>query len=1728
MFNQKTRLPQFAHALVRGLAATATLMAALAALIAVLVGPTIHAAAADPPPPVDVTLSAAWTPRFDINVSMAGVMEWLTITVTPVSGGGVPAGSIQVVFTGMTLPTCTATLNAQGEARCALIPPNSGNLSAAVTFTPSRPDLYNPKTGSFSRLVGALALTPQILAGRGATCYLNAAGSLRCWGDSSSIPVDGSGNPITVSAYTAVSVGGYHTCAIKPTGELQCWGGDPTITAVPAGEFFAVSAGNDFACALDKNFKVQCWGSVPSAVTNDLPSDDFRSLSAGSADVCAIRHPARTGFCWGASGLGEFSQQIRQVAVGVSHACAINESDGALSCKGSLTSAPAGASYASIDSGSNYACAVKSDNTLVCWGPNAPTIDNASIYTAMSAGFLHVCALKNKTGGGSYLDCWSSPAGNNRNQAPRLSLAPAAIPPYLPQNRPFSQTLTPSGGAPNYTISANMATLPPGLTLAASEVITGLLSGSPTTTGSFNFVLYTYENFANSTLPLELAPRGAAYATVVQDPGSTVGIALSPTAAVAGQPVLITASVTKLGTPALSGTVTIWTDEVGSSCTVAVSGNSGQCSLSFEGAGLRTVYAQYNGDSFYTPSSQNSTTIAISAPTITPDITAGNAFNISLNGSGALYGWGKNDSNQISPLPNNVFSQASAGLAHVCGRRLNGVITCWGWNGYGQAVPPAGNTFALAAAGGRHTCAVQYSGAISCWGDSADNRLAAPSAITFVTAAGGLTAGSDHTCALRADNHTAVCWGVSSGSRLNAPATAFNQISAGGAFTCGLRQSNGELECWGSGSAVTGSPTGVAFKALSAGGAHACAIDMNNDLSCWGNLPGDLPASVVGDFKAVASGQDHTCALTSNNKVQCWGVNTNQQAPRLSFAPAAFARIDLGQSLSTPLVISGGRESLFNFVSPASLLPPGVSVDGSSGLYSGAATEAGVYTFPITVTERTLSLGLIATKVYTQVVRSPVDIDVVDVAGWGSAVRQGQPVQITVGISETPGTRLTALGLRPSGSVTVQSDDGATCDAALTSGQGHCVLFFTTPGTKHLTLSYAGDNYYMPLAANAPYALSVAAYEKSLSLHTPNARTDAHLPDGSLVCWGSACPGSPPALAAHFAAGPSLACRIGMDGAALCDPAGVLPASGQNYGFIGLSVGWDHACAVRYDGSLACWGDDTGGKATPPAGVFKTVSSGRRHTCAIRQDDSLACWGDLPAAAPAGAFQQVATGDGHDCAVKMDGSLVCWGGDAFGQAAPPSGTFKEIVVGANHSCAVGTDNRIRCWGQNTAGQSSAPYGQFLTLAAFGDHTCALRSGPKLTCWGANANGQAPRINVLPLTTTSLVARQYFEHFFNPSGGRKPYSAHISSGALPRGLALTLDASPAGVVLYGYPQWPNVFSFNLFWEDAGVIPLALEQPMTLTVTGAELGVTIQPSHPQGALWGSPVSLRYNLDNATALPVPTSRLTVTLPAGLTDTVYSGLSGCTLAGLTLVCPIDPFPGAGTQYLVVTGTVTAPIGAVLTTTAKLQPTAVGWPELEPLDNTAAASMTVGLTSLILNDDFDLTPPDAGWSGGSVITTTTGVAYLGDFTASDSLRLQIPNLPPHKRIRVSFDVYVIGDWAGNAAPVGTWQFGQFGLPPQLATTFCNTAACTQAYPQAYPGGAWPGLTAAAGSEELGLASTPDARYQMGAIFDHDAALLDLLFKSTNLPLGARWGIDNVKVWLDGGLAWLFMPAVSK
>jgi hypothetical protein len=170
-----------------------------------------------------------------------------------------------------------------------------------------------------------------------------------------------------------------------------------------------------------------------------------------------------------------------------------------------------------------------------------------------------------------------------------------------------------------------------------------------------------------------------------------------------------------------------------------------------------------------------------------------------------------------------------------------------------------------------------------------------------------------------------------------------------------------------------------------------------------------------------------------------------------------------------------------------------------------------------------------------------------------------------------------------------------------------------------------------------------------------------------------------------------------------------------------------HACGVRGDGTISCWGSNSWGQSSPPAGTFLEVSAAEVHTCAVRTNGTLACWGyngDGRGSAPAGTFTHVSAARAHTCAIRSTGTVVCWGENSQGEASPPAGTFTQISAASYHTCGVRTDGTVACWGRNLAGNAAPPAGTFTQVAAAYQNTCGVRTDGTVACWGYNGNGQA--------------------------------------------------------------------------------------------------------------------------------------------------------------------------------------------------------------------------------------------------------------------------------------------------------------------------------------------------------------------------------------------------------------------
>ena len=106
-------------------------------------------------------------------------------------------------------------------------------------------------------------------------------------------------------------------------------------------------------------------------------------------------------------------------------------------------------------------------------------------------------------------------------------------------------------------------------------------------------------------------------------------------------------------------------------------------------------------------------------------------------------------------------------------------------------------------------------------------------------------------------------------------------------------------------------------------------------------------------------------------------------------------------------------------------------------------------------------------------------------------------------------------------------------------------------------------------------------------------------------------------------------------------------------------------------GELVCWGTAVAGKPdfwTPPAGTFTQVDVSDELACALRTDGTAACWG-IPSGVGAhdpqgGRCAAVAAGILRACGLRPSQEIECWGSNSQGQTDAPAGKFRLVGAGA--------------------------------------------------------------------------------------------------------------------------------------------------------------------------------------------------------------------------------------------------------------------------------------------------------------------------------------------------------------------------------------------------------------------------------------------------------------------------------
>ncbi|KAI9156181.1 hypothetical protein LWI28_001814 [Acer negundo] len=148
------------------------------------------------------------------------------------------------------------------------------------------------------------------------------------------------------------------------------------------------------------------------------------------------------------------------------------------------------------------------------------------------------------------------------------------------------------------------------------------------------------------------------------------------------------------------------------------------------------------------------------------------------------------------------FASISSGVGFTCGILKNtSRVRCWGSNNTiaNRIETEFGDRSMLSiSAGGSHVCGIDSGGFLFCHGENGSGQLNPPSNSSSEFSA--LALGSVHSCAIRKQNGSAVCWGGGGEYSVNVTeGGSFESIVSGSNFTCGLTSRNFSIICWGPG-----------------------------------------------------------------------------------------------------------------------------------------------------------------------------------------------------------------------------------------------------------------------------------------------------------------------------------------------------------------------------------------------------------------------------------------------------------------------------------------------------------------------------------------------------------------------------------------------------------------------------------------------------------------------------------------------------------------------------------------------------------------------------------------------------------------------------------------------------------------------------------------------------------------------------------------------------------------
>lgn len=1188
-----------------------------------------------------------------------------------------------------------------------------------------------------------LSVAAQVATAGKATCALNNAGKIFCWGRNNvgqlgdgtttdrATPAEIS-NPQSEGAktYSKIAAGSNTFCAISGT-SLYCWGANNTSqigdgtqtnrsipTRVTTDGYKAVTLGANHTCAIRSDDQTMCWGSQQFyQVGNNVQSDSspqatplaisssFTSISAGADTTCGLTS-AGAAYCWGLNSHGQAGNGSIESNPDIDPPTIVNAAKTPTLVSGGITF-----KASSLSGGGRTFCGIQSsDSAVFCWGRGtggavgdgawlnrtAPTATQLPDASAFKAGQVHamysaVCALSSVD---NRLYCW----GNNS----------------------FYQF------GNNSTTATNQATV-----VAGDRVYRSLTSSSHDATQcgfeAANDGLYCwgsngYSQAGSGTSAITTPTRhmfdSARTLGGVQqyrnDGTTTLGVGLTASS------------------PVFKATLT------------SLDAADSALSLCVEAKPIGTAFDGTNNNCSATVASGATASVTLSG------LNAG-SYHWRYQVQSTKYGY-----SPYQPFGGNDEIAADF------------VVGSEDTTDIGQWIETAST--------GNSTCAINHAGKVFCWGLNASGQLgnnnnttssALPVAVNSALSFRALSGGEDFMCGLSGTD--IYCWGsdtlnalgdgVASTTSVSSPQLVvgshkFVSVSAGFASACGLdidgiawcwgRNLNGEL---GIGASSNDNPTPqralspvplvqVALTTFSVN-----ARDESGTLYTWGSDSYGLLGNGAGStsdvtvpqaidtghtYAALTETGNHACAIeASTYNVWCWGYNGDGQVgAKTDYAnkPSPTQVKDANNAAFTATSLTGGELSTCA-ISRANSQLYCWGRNGEAQLGNGTITSIDYATLG--------AGGMYARKAgsgSTSWHTCAMSLGTERMSCWGENSEYGvspiagnktSPVRVPFLSSEvaqspalykSDGT--TTLGV---GGTTVTPQLKATLTTVDTTNDTQMKL---CAEVKPVGTAFTGTFAYCSatvannaLATITMSGLSVGAYHlryrvESTYYGITTSRT-----------WGANDESATDVvIAASEASGASQAKEV--------------------------ITGVNSTCALDAEGNAFCWGNnankqlgsDVAGSTATPTLVsgghkFSQIVSGGINYCGL-EGGTAYCWGvstygilgdssvTVDTATPVAvvgnhSFASLAGGGTFVCGIDTDGRAWCWGQNELYQlgngTTSPSATpiavggsvnFREVVALEGAACGRDVSNTIWCWGSNyfgQTGQASLGAGSYTTV-----------------------------------------------------------------------------------------------------------------------------------------------------------------------------------------------------------------------------------------------------------------------------------------------------------------------------------------------------------------------------------------------------------------------------------------------